>query len=516
MKQTFNILVVLMLCLPIFVSAQNDELVKAEKQVCGTEFTPAMEARLLQNIATAKRMNLSNESRTTTYVKMKFHLLANNDGTGRISKSKIFEALCRLNQNYADQNIVFYLAGMYEMNNTVVNTHSNVSAAQFQMSIRKNQHNDAINVFVCSSISTSSGSPGVTLGYYSPTYDILVMRANQMNSTSTTLTHEAGHFFSLPHPFNGWEGTDYHANFSASNPPPASVGGNLVELADGSNCSTAGDYFCDTEADYNLGFGWTTCNYNNGAVDPTGALVDPDETLYMGYFSDVCQNKFSTDQKGAIAADLTHFSRNYVKGTPNSTVQITTAANLTAPGNNATTQFFDEVYLNWDDLPNATQYYVEINRSPQFTSQLMIDEVLVTNSNYVVTNLTANTDYYWRVKAFNEVSACNSFSTASKFTTSSFPVSTKEALAITTISLRPNVTEKGQFVNLNVQTESKIDATIRIVNVNGQVMKNIENVTFQAGTHIHQIETAGLAPGVYIVNMQTVNGQINERLLITN
>jgi hypothetical protein len=513
MKQTFNILIVLLLCLPTIISAQNGETAEGEKPVCGTEFTPAMEARLLQNIETAKRLNLPSANRTTTYVKMKFHLVGNNDGSGRISRAKVLDAVCALNQNYADQDVVFYVVGMYEMNNTVVNTHSNVSAAQFQMSIKKNQNNDAINVFVCSSISTSNNSPGTTLGYYSPQYDIIVLRANQVNASSSTFTHEAGHFFSLPHPFNGWEGTDYHANYSASNPPPASVGGNLVELADGSNCSNAGDYFCDTEADYNLGFGWTTCNYNNGAVDPTGALVDPDESLYMGYFQDVCQNKFSGGQKGAIAADLASFGRNYVKGTPASTVAISAPTNLVSPADNGTTQFWDEVYLNWDDTPDATQYLVQIARNQSFS--LMVEEAIVTNSIFTSNVLNPGTAYFWRVKAFNEVSPCNSFSPIRKFTTSSFTVSTKETFTNTSIAIRPSVAKEGQFINLDVNTTSRIDATIRIINVNGQVMRNAENVTFQEGTHTHRIETAGLAPGVYIVNMQTATGQINERLLIT-
>lgn len=505
-----------MLCLPTFLSAQTDEPVRNEKEVCGTDFTPAMENRLLRNIEMAKRLNLPAASRTTTYVKVKFHLVANNDGSGRISRSKVFEALCALNQNYADQDIVFYLEDIYEFNNTVVNTHSNVSTAQFQMSIRKNQNNDAMNVFVCSSINVSGN--GITLGYYSPQYDIIVLRANQVNSTSTTFTHEAGHFFSLPHPFNSWEGIDYHSNYSASNPPPAVIGSPAtpVELADGSNCATAGDYFCDTEADYNLGNTVSGCNYSLGAVDPTGALINPDETLYMSYFDDNCQNRFSGEQQGAIAADIASFSRNYIKGTPVSTTEITTAANLVSPANNATTQFWDEVYLNWDDVPGATQYYLEINRSPQFSPQLVVEEVIVTNSIHVASALNASTNYYWRVKAFNEVSPCNSFSAVRQFTTSSFTTDTEEKFASTEVMLQPNVTNEGQIINLNINTESKIDATIRIVNVNGQVMKNIENVTFQAGTHIHQIETAGLAPGVYIVNLQTTKGQINERLLITN
>jgi hypothetical protein len=89
-------------------------------------------------------------------------------------------------------------------------------------------------------------------------------------------------------------------------------------------------------------------------------------------------------------------------------------------------------------------------------------------------------------------------------------------LTTASIQLQPNFTNEGQTVNLNIQADKKIDATIRIVNMAGQVMHNTENVTFQAGTHIHRIKTQGLAPGVYIVNFQTAQGQVNERLIITD
>ena len=521
MKQTFKILTFLMLFLPTFISAQSN----GSAEQCGTEFTPEMEARLLQNIALAKALNLPSANRTTTYVPIKFHLVAESDGSGRVKKSKIYTALCALNQRYADQDVVFYLAGMYDFNNSTLYNHTSASAAQFQMSLRKNQHFNAVNVFVCNAVSLPSSTGGLTLGYYSPTYDVIAIRADQMNTSSTTLTHEMGHFFSLPHPFNGWEGQEYHTNnnpsgapYGVGNLPPASMGGNLVELANGSNCNNAGDYFCDTEPDYNLGFlGGNNCTYSSGAVDPNGAAINPDETLYMSYFNDNCTNKFSNDQKAAIAADMQHGSRNYLFiNSPSTTTEVTTAATLSAPANNSTTPFWDEVYLNWDDVSGANQYFVQISRSQTFPDNLIVEEEIVSNSLFLAQNLNAGTTYYWRIKALNEVSPCNGYSPVYKFTTSSFTTDTKQALSATSIQLQPNFTSEGQIVNLNINTEKKIEATIRIVNMNGQIMKNVENTTFQAGTHIHQLQTQGLAPGVYIVNLQTAEGQINERLMITN
>jgi hypothetical protein len=201
---------------------------------------------------------------------------------------------------------------------------------------------------------------------------------------------------------------------------------------------------------------------------------------------------------------------------PSTTTEVTATANLSAPANNSTTPFWDEVYLVWDDMPGANQYFVQVSRSQTFPENLIVEEVIVSNAVYNVQTLNAGTTYYWRVKAYNEVSACTGYSAVRKFSTSSFTVDTKQALTTASIQLQPNFTNEGQTVNLNIQADKKIDATIRIVNMAGQVMQNTENVTFQAGTHIHRIKTQGLAPGVYIVNFQTAQGQVNERLIITD
>lgn len=524
MKQTFKILVFLLLCLPMLINAQSND---ANEQ-CGTDFTPEMETRLLRNIATAKRLNLPSISRTTAYVPVKFHLVGNNDGSQRMNKNRVYPTICALNQKYADQDVIFYLAGMYEINNTILNTHSSRQTASFLMNNSKNQNFNAINVFVCNSVTfpAVAGQPnlgGTVLGYYSPNGDYLAMKASEMTASSTTLVHEMGHFFSLAHPHNGWDQYQYstsnnpsQAPYGVNNLPPTTIGNGVpVELADGSNCSTAGDYMCDTEADYNLGFGWGNCNYTGGAVDPTSAVLNPDESLYMGYFQDGCVSKFSGEQQAAIAADLQTPRRNYLfTSSPASTTEITTAANLVSPANGATTPFHDEVFLNWDNVPGANRYFVQIARNSSFS--LITEEVIVTNSIYMSNTLNAGSNYYWRVKAYNEVSICNGYSPARQFTTSSFTVDTKEALSLTSVKLQPNFTSEGQIINLNIQTDAKIDATIRIVNVAGQVIRNMGNIAFQAGTHIHKIETQGLAPGVYIVNLQTAQGQINERLIITN
>jgi hypothetical protein len=60
--------------------------------------------------------------------------------------------------------------------------------------------------------------------------------------------------------------------------------------------------------------------------------------------------------------------------------------------------------LDWDDVPNATKYTLQASLSRDFTTPLLNIENL-TVSQYIIpdsTPLNRNTQYFWRVKAFNE------------------------------------------------------------------------------------------------------------------
>lgn len=99
------------------------------------------------------------------------------------------------------------------------------------------------------------------------------------------IAHELGHFFSLPHTFNG--------------------AGD--ELADGSNCSIAGDGICDTPADpYNdpdkiSDYVNDNCVFISEKKDAKGNYYDPDVSNIMGYYLQcVCQS-FTTGQYTQMA-----------------------------------------------------------------------------------------------------------------------------------------------------------------------------------------------------------------------
>lgn len=94
-----------------------------------------------------------------------------------------------------------------------------------------------------------------------------------------TITHEMGHYFGLPHT---WEGSG-------------------IELVNGSNCTTVGDAICDTPADpFFLGppmsFWVQGCRFVNMLQDANGEYYDPIIGNIMSYYPGSCACGFTPEQ----------------------------------------------------------------------------------------------------------------------------------------------------------------------------------------------------------------------------
>ncbi len=99
---------------------------------------------------------------------------------------------------------------------------------------------------------------------------------------SKTLSHEFGHYFGLMHT---WE---------------ADLG---AELADGSNCSTSGDFICDTPADPfiegddpNDYVDPNTCQFYSLKKDANNQFYNPLVGNIMSYYQDQCNCGFTYQQ----------------------------------------------------------------------------------------------------------------------------------------------------------------------------------------------------------------------------
>ena len=158
-----------------------------------------MTERLMANIE-ASRNSIDTRSGETKYIPVRFHLVSNSSGNGAVNKKNVLRMLCKLNENYKDIGLQFYIKDQFnEFNNDNAFNNPMSGAAKTAMNGRKDKN--ALNLY----ITASAGEQGV-LGFYDPQFDWVVLPKSEINANAHTGSHEIGHFFSLRHTFYGWEG----------------------------------------------------------------------------------------------------------------------------------------------------------------------------------------------------------------------------------------------------------------------------------------------------------------------
>jgi Secretion system C-terminal sorting domain len=533
-----------LLAIAAVASLTTSSYAQKMSEICGTTDWHLIDQRLIEN-RRAMEAGVGNENRSMSkFIPIKFHLIAKNDGSGRLSEAKVFENLCQLNKDYQDQNIIFYMAdgSIDYINNT--SAYDNQGTGLGAAALQAKYHKNAINVYFGESTPSPSstgggGLGGTTLGYYSPTKDWLVIRNDQVNSTSGTLSHEFGHHFSLAHPFKGWDQTSYLQRYGtpASNPVWSSIptwfktphtvapdGATLIECFNGSNCATAGDRVCDTPADYNFGFGWPGCSpFNRKLIGPCAAdsIKDVMEENFMAYFIGCKNYIFTPEQKKLILADYNSAGRAKLRS--NYAPAIETIANHATgltPGSTSSapmTAYYDFVELSWNPVAGADAYLVEVDRISSFNTSTTIRGVVTGNSFLLSKKLEANKSYYWRVIPFDsEGGTCLDPSTATKmrFTASSFVLGAKDIDGLNKWTVSPNPVAQGQSLFVDMSVATSFEAKVSLYNSIGQEMQTIGNQSIAEGQTRLTLATNNLSQGVYFIRVESAKGTETKRVVI--
>ena len=175
----------------------------------------------------------------TEYVPMTIHVVGDDDGNGYFAEPNILEAFCVLNEDFAQVNIQFYIAGEINYLNNSNWFEHNFNQGEQMMNI-----NNVFGTANCYIVADPAGN----CGYFTYQGDAVALAKGCLQPNDHTWAHEMGHFFYLPHTFFGWEYLDGDPDYSQ--PAPLVIDGGWndfeVEKVDGSNCNTAADGFCDT------------------------------------------------------------------------------------------------------------------------------------------------------------------------------------------------------------------------------------------------------------------------------
>ncbi len=321
---------------------------------------------------------------TMSYVPVKVHIVGDNNGDGYYSLEYLLNSICNLNEDYASMNIYFYLWG--EIN--YINNSNYYDHNAFYGGVMFSAHNftNMLNVYFVN-------DPNGACGYYTPAFDAIAIRKSCQTSDDNTLTHEVGHYFSMPHTFYGWE----------SGTPSLSDQEKVIRTGPGANCSQTADGFCDTGSDY-LAYIWGTSNCNSPVLyDPDSVAFQADPTNFMSYAYDICQNDFSSEQEAAIISNLVSQRPYLLNYTEPQNFNAPQVVNIIEPLDGETGIPYNWVALQWDTVSGANTYHVMLTETPSFASSL-IDTIVSTS--YLITELEEDESYRWKVKALFDGNTC--------------------------------------------------------------------------------------------------------------
>ena len=453
-----------------------------------------------------------------------FHLVANTQGEGRIKRRFVLNSLCRMNRDYAPHGIAFYLkdGGFNEVDNSNIFN----DAAQNGSLIVQNKDGAAVDLFITSNADT--GGLGTTLGFYSPGGDYIIMRKQEMEDSTGTMSHEVGHYFSLRHPHSGWAdsypidvfgdvvpftnipGWTYINNAGQEVVVPAT--GAEVELMNGTNCNTAGDRLCDTPPDYLLGFRSGFCGENFGVSDPNSDPLVSQANLSMGYFGDCPKYVFSPQQVDRMKVNIDSPGRNFLDNThtPNEN-EITGELQITSPGVQETVETYNGVEITWEGVENADNYLVEITN---FADPSDYYEYTTSNEAIYVTDLEPDKVYAIEVKPFNDAYFCYPEVSLLPFFTGSTATAVEDPSFVSNFVVYPNPSNSNQNVIIDMTSEWSGLATLIMTNLSGQIVSTRSMQINNGDQKIIASEGGNLQSGIYFIRLATAQGNVTRKIVI--
>lgn len=325
-------------------------------------------------------------ARAMRWVPVVYHILTKDDGTGGISLKLIFDSHCELNEAYNKFDIGFFIYAIDSIKSNSL--YSNTYPSSWSVFPTYNTPAKC-NIYISPDLDVCGFAtyPGMSSG------GGIFLNKSCYGAGSSTLQHEMGHFMGLPH------------TFEDTNP---------VEYVNGSNCATKGDRFCDTPADF-VDYR-APCPYNGNQTDPNGDLYKNviDESLYMSYFYDACQNKFSPMQQIEMNNTLTQDRPELLNQTVPD-INALPAPVFVSPVDGDTTLLAGSTIFRWNKVPGAQYYHFKLQTT---TSTLMLADTVVRDTFFTYGNLLANKNYKYRAKAISYGNTCGNY-TAMQFANSS-------------------------------------------------------------------------------------------------
>lgn len=445
---------------------------------------------------------------TTEYYPVQIFSVAQSNGDGRLSDVEMMRGLCILNDDFKDYGIQFYMKNpVKNINNDDYYDHNQANGYKM---MRNHNVTGVFNIYIVF-------NPNKTCGYFSPANEAVAVSKSCFVGGTHALTHEMGHYFGLPHTFQGWEQRTYD---KSNVPVYLGVKGRdtvFVETVDGNNCSFSGDGFCDTPPDY-ISDRWS-CTGNGMSsksfLDPNGTEFYIDGTNFMSYADDRCQSVFSPQQVDRMFNTLdTRYSSRRYKFIPPGKVRGLDMK-LVAPAYKVDVDM-DEVDLKWDPLPDAEEYIIQVSilSGVLFEKYNKILTYRTSETNFTIPShdLKPETEYYWRVIPVNSFTFCLEPSRESAFTPQ-IKSNTHLLPDGDQIRVFPNMIQAGTHtIHLLYKFTTPRNLHLNLYNINGQLISSA--VQRIMGETESRFEAGNLQGGMYILHISDGKNVVTQKLMV--
>ena len=287
-----------------------------------------------------------------------------------------------------------------------------------------------------------------------------------------------------------WNGSSWSPLGSGTSASVYAFSQYLGNLYVGGSFTTAGGLFVNRVARWN-GSAWSGIGGVNSTVQSLGVY---DANLILGGYFTVSGGSVSTSRIAKWGA-------------------VPIAPTLISPANGSTGISLTPT-LNWNDIPNAFDYGVQLTNDPNFLT-LVINVNGLTNSEYTVPTgiLDPNTVYFWRANARNGLGT-GTFSTIWFFTS-----------VVTNISTNGEIPNKFSLYNnypnpFNPSTNIKFDlpksenVKLIVINQLGQEVSTLINKELVSGSYEYTFNADKLSSGVYFYRIITDSFTDTKKMLL--
>ncbi|AUD04815.1 GEVED domain-containing protein [Spirosoma pollinicola] len=381
------------------------QLINKPAYQCATaNLSPALRSVLEAEAVQALRLKKASGAAFTaiTYVPIRPHILRKTDGTGGYTMASLNNVMALTNKYYLQNGngIQFYFSGTtpdYINNDAQYNSFSDETAVA-----QGRDATNAMNQYYVNSFASGAGGyayyPANVL--YSTRSFILNESGDEDDMGNRLIPHELGHNFNLVHTFGQVPGNGSLGSGTTLE---------LVTRGTGANCTTEGDYLCDTPADpynisgANLAFvnGCPQYDPASTARDANGLPYTPSVTNIMSYYFP-CTHDFTAGQYDRMQAGLA-LRQSHTAYTLNAPETI-----MTAPSNLVASILNGGIVITWqDNASNEMGYFIERSTSPT-TGFMPIGGVAPNITTFTDRSFASRTTYYYRIKGSNTTSGSNS------------------------------------------------------------------------------------------------------------